>query len=267
MKNTIITRSIAALIFVFALAFTAAAQTTSNAGGHLTRAVEMMKQENYTEAEKSARQAVVAYPQMGEAHALLGFALGGLGRFSEAVKSFTKSLELLPADSDGREDIEAALETAKAELAKSGEPNERQNTETAKETAAVKRSGATPQSGLWRAKITNVEREETITFRVSANGKQIEDVVFDGFWRCDDAMSSFKKGLLKKVDVNTPPGVFAISNGAFSDIKKEPYLAWTFEGAFTGGTTARGTFRIEYSTECDTYKLEWTATRAAAPGR
>jgi hypothetical protein len=43
-----------------------------------------------------------------------------------------------------------------------------------------------------------------------------------------------------------------------SGVQKAPYLRWTLAARFTGAA-ATGTFRAEYHTECDTYKLQWTA--------
>jgi hypothetical protein len=88
---------------------------------------------------------------------------------------------------------------------------------------------------------------------VSADGSKVTDVVFSGNWRCD--------GSTKIMDTGHVPGEFAISGGAFSEVQHEPYLAWTFAGQFSSATEAAGTFRAEYDTECDTYKLQWTARR------
>ncbi len=392
MKNTIFTKTIATLLIVFALSFAAAAQTPNDADKNFLQALELLKKENFAEAEKSVRRAIATNPKSGEAYGVLAIALGYLGREAEAEAALKKALELLPKGSEWRKRIEEAtagddddempenvttsvstqnddpdfdrgfallssgkyteaiasfkksaaadpnsvtfynigfcyfklnqraaalpflekavalnpkydsafnylgaayeaveqyanaaaafrtaskldssnaeyksnLTLAERKLTTASRTNENKtvNREETVGNVVSNSNSLSPQSGLWKARITNIEgRQDTMTFRVSANGGQIEDVVFEGYWRCDDPSSSFKKGLLKKVDVNSPPGTFSITNGAFSDIKKEPYLAWTFEGVFTGATTARGTFRIEYATECDTYKLEWTAER------
>ncbi|HXG82458.1 MAG TPA: tetratricopeptide repeat protein [Pyrinomonadaceae bacterium] len=264
MKNTIFTKTIAILIVVFAMSFAAAAQTTTDADALYTKAVELGEKGDFAGAEKAARLAIKANPKFAGGYIILSGALAELERYEEAVEAVTKGLELIPKDAEGRGDIEGLLAELKAELAKTSQTKkvETVNREKTGGNIVSETSGNSPQAGLWRAKITNIEgRQDTMTFRVSANGGQIEDVVFDGYWRCDDALSSFKKGLLKKVDVNSSPGTFAVANGKFSDVKKAPYIAWTFEGVFTGATTAKGSFRVEYSTECDTYKLEWTAER------
>ncbi|MNS47436.1 hypothetical protein D3C72_799640 [compost metagenome] len=112
-------------------------------------------------------------------------------------------------------------------------------------------TGSRLQPGMWEATVANGFKGDKITFRVAADGVTIQDVVFTGNWRCS--------GSTKIMDVPHVPGSFTVTAGAFSEVKREPYLAWTFEGRFTSATEATGTFRSEYDTDCDTYKLNWTA--------
>lgn len=112
-------------------------------------------------------------------------------------------------------------------------------------------AGTRPQAGMWEATVSNGFKGDKLTFRVAADGATIQDVVFTGNWRCS--------GSTKIMDVPHVPGTFAVTAGAFSEVKREPYLAWTFEGRFNSATEATGSFRTEYDTDCDTYKLNWTA--------
>jgi len=236
------------------------------------QALEALKKGDFSAAEKNAREVVRINPKSGDGYGTLAYALGLQELMKEAKEAARKAIELSPDDAELRKDMQELIDEGEEETVQNNTANQTSNT-GANNTETVNRekssgnvltgtSGISPQAGLWKAKITNIEgRQDTMTFRVSANGGQIEDVVFDGYWRCDDALSSFKKGLLKKVDVNSPPGTFVITNGKFSDVKKEPYIAWTFDGIFNSATTAKGTFMIEYALECTTYKLEWIATR------
>jgi hypothetical protein len=98
---------------------------------------------------------------------------------------------------------------------------------------------------------------DSILFTVGADGREVRDVEFRGHWRCGASPSS---RTIKRMDVGHVPGAFAVgADGAFAEEKREPYLLWTVAGRFTAAAAAEGTVRIEYDTECDTYKLTWKA--------
>lgn len=112
--------------------------------------------------------------------------------------------------------------------------------------------------GTWAGTITGGYKGDSIHFVVSPDGRRIEEVVFSGHWRCKDGSSSFSN--IKRMDVGHVPGAFALAgDGSFSEEKKEPYLLWTVSGRAEGADRATGTIRIEYATECDTFRLEWAA--------
>lgn len=105
--------------------------------------------------------------------------------------------------------------------------------------------------------VTEGFKGDSIQFTVSPQGV-VSDVVFSGHWRCSSSTSSSRT--IQRMDVGHVPGTFAIGEGgAFSGEQKEPYLLWTVSGRFTSPSAASGTIRVEYHTECDTHRLNWTA--------
>lgn len=116
-------------------------------------------------------------------------------------------------------------------------------------------SGTKPSGGQWRGTVTNQKGNQTITFRVSGDGRTISDITFVGYWRCSGRTGSTR---------NAPPQNVSISDGAFSSTQNDkPSRLWyEFIGEFSSATTAAGTLRMAFAgTECDTYKLQWTASR------
>ncbi|WP_423147083.1 hypothetical protein [Rubrolithibacter danxiaensis] len=95
-----------------------------------------------------------------------------------------------------------------------------------------------------------------ISFTLSDDKKKMEDVTFDGYWRCGSSIEHITAGPEKSVPVN---------NGQINGIITEPEgggsSAFRFEitGAIKGNT-ASGTFRMSITgLGCDTYELKWTA--------
>jgi hypothetical protein len=96
-----------------------------------------------------------------------------------------------------------------------------------------------------------------LTFTLSADGKQIKDFVFDGYWRCGSSIEHIKAG---------PDQNFAVVNGKVQGVILDPEnggssaFRFNLEGTITG-KTAKGTFRMSITgLSCDTFKLNWTAT-------
>jgi hypothetical protein len=114
------------------------------------------------------------------------------------------------------------------------------------------------KAGRWTGPVTGGFQGDEISFTVSDDGARISDVVFTGHWRCRDGGSSFSS--TKTMDVGHVPGEFSVAaDGTFGGEQREPYLLWTVTGQPDGSGGGQGTIRIEYDTECDTYKLDWTA--------
>ncbi|HWK89063.1 MAG TPA: hypothetical protein VNP72_03685, partial [Longimicrobium sp.] len=118
------------------------------------------------------------------------------------------------------------------------------------------KNASTVRAGRWAGTAANGYKGDSILFTVSGDGRTVSDVEFRGHWRC--------AGSIKRMDVGHVPGTFTVSTaGAFGEEKREPYLLWTVAGQFSGADAASGTLRIEYETECDTHKLEWSAAPAS----
>jgi len=116
-------------------------------------------------------------------------------------------------------------------------------------------AGASPGGGQWRGTISNGYKGQTIGFRVSADGKTISDVVFQGYLiRRGGGIEDTQLAPLRNIPVN---------GGAFEDtqLNGASKVRFDFTGVFTSATTAEGTYRVMSDTDCDTYKLNWTASR------
>ena len=111
------------------------------------------------------------------------------------------------------------------------------------------------RTGRWRAAVTNGFKGDSLFFTVAPDGKRVTDVEFRGYWRC-------REGGTKLMDTGHPPGEFPITGDSVSGEQRAPYLLWTLRGRFAGRDSATGTFRTEYHTECDTYKLIWVGEPA-----
>jgi hypothetical protein len=121
--------------------------------------------------------------------------------------------------------------------------------------SAAQTSGAKPSGGLWRGTISNGYKGQTLTFRVSADGKTISDITFQGYLQCTGSrIEDTQLAPLRNV---------AVSGGSFEDTQLNggAKVRFDFNGTFTSATTASGTYRVMSDTDCDTYKLNWTATR------
>ena len=130
---------------------------------------------------------------------------------------------------------------------------------TAKPKPATKKpatSGANPRVGKLVATIWNGNKGDTLTFRVSADGKQVIKVKFKGSWSKRDGD---EVKVLRNLD---PPAPFTISAGKFSGTQNvaKSRMWWEFMGRFKTPTAAEGSYRCVYArSEKDTYNLKWTA--------
>lgn len=125
-------------------------------------------------------------------------------------------------------------------------------------TAEAESTG--PKPGKWEATVSNGYKGDKITFRVSADGRRIEDVEFKGNWRSRSGYTE----TLENLDLPKP---VTISKNAFSDTQQVPKAGmwWEFIGNFTSATTAEGSYRCAFAGgENDTYKLKWTAKRVGS---
>lgn len=95
-----------------------------------------------------------------------------------------------------------------------------------------------------------------LSFTLSADGKQITDFTFDGYWRCGGSTEHIKVG---------PDKPFEVKNGKVKGVITDPEnggasaFRFDLEGLING-KQANGTFRMSITgLSCDTYKLNWTA--------
>ncbi len=100
----------------------------------------------------------------------------------------------------------------------------------------------------------NGYKGQTLSFRVSADGMTISDVAFQGYLICTGSRTQ-----------NTqlaPLRNITVSGGSFDDTQLNggAMVKFIFNGTFTAATTASGTYRT-VADGCDTYKLNWTASR------
>ncbi|GGM16958.1 hypothetical protein [Deinococcus aerophilus] len=121
---------------------------------------------------------------------------------------------------------------------------------------------AAPRSGVFKGELTGDFRGNTISFRVSADGKTISDVTMTGYWRCSDSLTNTTYKTNPRVigALGAMPGTVAVKQGKFETTAKKPYLAWDFEGRFTSVDVAEGSFMAQ-SMDCTSYRLKFKAVR------
>jgi tetratricopeptide (TPR) repeat protein len=125
------------------------------------------------------------------------------------------------------------------------------------ETQVVLIPGARPRTGRWEARISNGYKGDRLRFRVSRDGKRVENLEFTGSW----ASRGSGVGLQTLKNLN-PPAPFALAEGNFSGTQQaeKERLWWTASGRFLSTRTAEGTYRCAYAGgQNDTYLLKWTA--------
>lgn len=110
----------------------------------------------------------------------------------------------------------------------------------------------------WQGTFTNGYKGATISFDLSADGKQLENLTFNGYWRCSRGLELITMG---------PDKAFPIENGIVASVIVEPEnggaSAFRFDlNAIIEAKSAKGTLRININgLGCDTYKLNWTAQK------
>ena len=110
----------------------------------------------------------------------------------------------------------------------------------------------------WEGAFTNGMKQTFISFDVSADGKQIQNLTFKGYWRCSGKLTQ---------DIMGPKKSFTITGNKADGVIVEPEgggataTRYELHATFTGNT-AEGTFRMNINgLGCDTYKLNWVADR------
>jgi hypothetical protein len=308
MKITILTKTIATLTIVFALAIAASAQ--NRYGGSYAKGVELFYQKDYVGAIKEFEKAEVENPANHSAYLWHGLAFTALGDletgaaniwlkmpWDEKAKMLSRYFMGLGYWREGRTNpakywfqetfnykqtpgyklSQAALtallndqevppiETWATLASLPGAKGAKDSTDKAKssdksvseaETAdSPTQEGARPSGGLWKATISNGYKGQTLSFRVSADGKTISDITFQGYLQC--------RGSRLENTQLAPLENVAVSGGSFSSMQLNggAQVRFDFNGTFTSATTASGTYRVRSSTDCDSYELKWTASR------
>lgn len=125
-------------------------------------------------------------------------------------------------------------------------------------TSAVAEKGQTTgKAKHFSGAISNGMKGDSIRFDVSADGKTISNLAFNGWWRCS--------GKLEQQTGIGPDGSFQIINGQVDGKISEPpnggSTAWHFDlKASIKDNKAAGTFRMNINNlGCDTYVLKFEA--------
>src|SRR6478672_6052247 len=93
----------------------------------------------------------------------------------------------------------------------------------------------------FKGAISNGMKGDSLSFDVSADGKKLSNLTFNGWWR--------RSGTLERQPAAGPAGTFAVVNGKVDDHISEPpnggSTAWRFDlKASIKGNKASGTFRM-----------------------
>ena len=102
----------------------------------------------------------------------------------------------------------------------------------------------------WKGSFSNGMKGAIISFDVEKN--EVKNLTFQGYWRCD--------GKLELTTIGPDAG-YVIKGNAVDGTNKESGFYFELHGTFTGNK-ASGTLRFAFvAGGCDTYKLNWTATK------
>ncbi|GAA5513978.1 hypothetical protein Dcar01_02727 [Deinococcus carri] len=115
-------------------------------------------------------------------------------------------------------------------------------------------TGVRPAPGRYQATVTN-QKGQRIMFTVNAAG-ELADVRWEGTYRCKSGRS--------RTEGYTAPGTLPVANGVFNGALNEPKGRMWFglTGSFTAPGKVSGMLRVAYAGgECDTFRMEFTATR------
>lgn len=111
----------------------------------------------------------------------------------------------------------------------------------------------------YEGSFSNGMKGAKFSFVLSADGKKVKDVTFQGYWRCDGKLELTTMGPSENK-------AFPVVNGKVDGIIVEPENGGATAARFElhgiiNGKQASGTFRMNINAlACDSYKLNWTAT-------
>ena len=109
----------------------------------------------------------------------------------------------------------------------------------------------------FKGAFSNGMKGDSLSFDLSADGKKISNLTFNGYWRCS--------GKLERQQYAGPSGSFDVINGKVDGHISEPpnggSTAWRFDlKATIAANKASGSFRMNINNlGCDTYLLKFEA--------
>lgn len=124
-------------------------------------------------------------------------------------------------------------------------------------SSSNRENGTNTKIKHFRGAISNGMKGDSLSFDLSADGKKVSNLTFNGWWRCD--------GKLERQTAAGPNGTYDVTNGNVDGHISEPpnggATAWRFDlKANINGNNATGTFRMNINAlGCDTYLLKFEA--------
>jgi hypothetical protein len=117
---------------------------------------------------------------------------------------------------------------------------------------------APPKGTHWTGSATTGQQENKIDFVVSADGKHLSGLTFDGFWNCSKQQAKRTLG---------PQEIFEIHDGKVSGIVQDVpgggIIRFVLQGDFKAKTPSKQAFRMNLSASpCETYSVQWVAAPA-----
>lgn len=129
---------------------------------------------------------------------------------------------------------------------------------TSLESSSSSSANSSSSAGHWEGTFSNGMKGAKISFDISKDQKEVKELTFQGYWRCQG-----------KLDLTTlgPKKSFLIQNNKVDGVIVEPEgggaTAIRYElHATINGDKVEGTFRMNLNAlGCDTYKLNFTAKK------
>jgi hypothetical protein len=117
----------------------------------------------------------------------------------------------------------------------------------------------TPPKGThWTGSAITGQQENKIDFVVSADGKHLSGLTFDGFWNCSGQ---------EQKRIIGPQEIFEIQDGKVSGVVQAApsggIMHFVLQGDFKGKAMRKRAFRMNLSASpCETYSVQWVAAPA-----
>ncbi len=131
-------------------------------------------------------------------------------------------------------------------------------TTTANTDAQIQGKESGSEIKHFKGAISNGMKGDSLSFDLSADGKKISNLTFNGWWRCS--------GKLERQVAAGPEGSYEVIDGKVDGHISEPpnggSTSWRFDlKASIDGNKANGTFRMNINNlGCDSYLLKFEAT-------